>query len=694
VLLAALALLPALVPGRWLRAAAGLAALLAAIRIALGVSLFQSPQNFFVQLGSRFWHGVLAFYRVVLPLDPGSHPHMQQALLAGVFLFCLALGLAVAARRPVAACVVLVVGAGWPVTLLPGHAAVLRGALILGGCLLLLAGMREQARVRPLAALVLGALVLAGALAATTSPAVAKRELVHWQGWKVSGASSVSVAYVWNSTYSGLNWPKKRTTVLEIKAGPRPHYWRATTLDAFRRGHWVTALSPARPIEESAAGLDELATVNSLPRKARNPARWAQQAVTVESLRDPHLIAASVPVAFAHGALGAVSYLRGGVALAVHDPAPGDQYLAWSYAAHPSPKQLAATPAHYPGSIRADDLGTGGDRRAYRSLYRTARRVVGRAHSPYAAVIALESWFRESGGFTYDEHPPAAHGIPPLVSFLQTKRGYCQQFAGAMALMLRYLGIPARVAVGFTSGAYDPVTGTWVVTDHDAHAWVEAWFRGYGWLPFDPTPGRGTLGASYTTASRSFNPTAAAAAVAGAPKVRLLLQHATKSPALPQLRRWLPESRSHATARAPGGHSSRTPSLIGLIALLAAGVLTGITIFKFLRGRLRYLTRDPRRLGSACRRELVEYLADQRLELPPNASLGEIARVLGYELGVSALPFANAASQARFASPRDARRAALLARRELHQLRADLRKRLSALDRLRGAISLRSLRAG
>ena len=81
-----------------------------------------------------------------------------------------------------------------------------------------------------------------------------------------------------------------------------------------------------------------------------------------------------------------------------------------------------------------------------------------------------------------------------------------EYFAGAMALMIRYLGVPARVAVGFSSGTYDTHRGVWTVTDHEAHAWVEAWFKGYGWLPFDPTPGagrpeRGQLGAPYSVAN-------------------------------------------------------------------------------------------------------------------------------------------------------------------------------------------------
>ena len=102
--------------------------------------------------------------------------------------------------------------------------------------------------------------------------------------------------------------------------------------------------------------------------------------------------------------------------------------------------------------------------------------------------MLLERWFRYSGRFTYDERPPRSSS-QPLVDFVErTRLGYCQHFAGAMTLMLRMLGIPSRVAVGFTRGTWK--SGVWTVTDYQAHAWVEAWFAGYGWLPFDPTPGR------------------------------------------------------------------------------------------------------------------------------------------------------------------------------------------------------------
>jgi protein-glutamine gamma-glutamyltransferase len=90
-------------------------------------------------------------------------------------------------------------------------------------------------------------------------------------------------------------------------------------------------------------------------------------------------------------------------------------------------------------------------------------------------------------GYSYDEYPPPT--AYPLATFLLLNRiGYCQQFAGSMALLLRMGGIPARVATGFTTGAYDSATKRWLVSDVDAHAWVEAWFPHYGWITFDPTP--------------------------------------------------------------------------------------------------------------------------------------------------------------------------------------------------------------
>jgi hypothetical protein len=90
-------------------------------------------------------------------------------------------------------------------------------------------------------------------------------------------------------------------------------------------------------------------------------------------------------------------------------------------------------------------------------------------------------------GYRYSQTPPTSRY--PLEDFLFVhKLGYCQHFAGAMALLLRMGGVPARVVVGFTPGSYNRANHSWAVTDLGAHAWVEAWFPSYGWVRFDPTP--------------------------------------------------------------------------------------------------------------------------------------------------------------------------------------------------------------
>jgi len=82
---------------------------------------------------------------------------------------------------------------------------------------------------------------------------------------------------------------------------------------------------------------------------------------------------------------------------------------------------------------------------------------------------------------------PAGDSGDPLVDFLRLKQGFCEQYATAMAIMLRAVGVPARVAVGFTQGTLDP-DGSYLISSNDAHAWVEVLFNQAGWVQFDPTP--------------------------------------------------------------------------------------------------------------------------------------------------------------------------------------------------------------
>jgi len=125
------------------------------------------------------------------------------------------------------------------------------------------------------------------------------------------------------------------------------------------------------------------------------------------------------------------------------------------------------------------------------AIHRLAVQWTTGATTPYDRVRAILTHLAPDHGFRYDARINQGDDTLTLLRFLtQTKAGFCQQYASAMAVLLRSLGIPARVAMGFTQGRYDSATGRWVVTTKDAHSWVEVNFGSFGWLSFEPTPGR------------------------------------------------------------------------------------------------------------------------------------------------------------------------------------------------------------
>lgn len=117
-------------------------------------------------------------------------------------------------------------------------------------------------------------------------------------------------------------------------------------------------------------------------------------------------------------------------------------------------------------------------------------RTVAGKETDYDKVAAIQSLFRNpANGFVYDKDAdvPGFDQAGALERFLRGKQGFCEQYASAMGALVRALGIPARVAVGFTAGSRRP-DGTYQVTTSDAHAWPEVWFSGAGWVRFEPTP--------------------------------------------------------------------------------------------------------------------------------------------------------------------------------------------------------------
>lgn len=122
------------------------------------------------------------------------------------------------------------------------------------------------------------------------------------------------------------------------------------------------------------------------------------------------------------------------------------------------------------------------------SVTETMREVTAGASNTYEVARSLQDWMRSE--FTYSLEIQEGHGSNEIEAFLRSRVGYCEQFAGTYAAMMRSIGIPARVAVGFTPGTNDG-TGRYSVMGRNAHAWPEVWFDDIGWVPFEPTPGRG-----------------------------------------------------------------------------------------------------------------------------------------------------------------------------------------------------------
>jgi len=126
----------------------------------------------------------------------------------------------------------------------------------------------------------------------------------------------------------------------------------------------------------------------------------------------------------------------------------------------------------------------------------TARRVTSGARNPYEAALFLQAWFQRE--FTYSLEVQPGHGNSAIESFLTNREGYCEQFAGTYAAMMRTLDIPSRVAVGFSWGTQLD-DGQYSVIGRNAHAWPEVWFDDIGWVAFEPTTGRGAPNAENYT---------------------------------------------------------------------------------------------------------------------------------------------------------------------------------------------------
>jgi transglutaminase-like putative cysteine protease len=332
-----------------------------------------------------------------------------------------------------------------------------------------------------------------------------------------------STSFTWTHSYGPLDWPRDGREVLRVRART-PAYWKAASLEEFDGVRWRS--TDARGFfsrdSEFAAG---------------DPAWHQIIRVVVRNMRSSEYIAAGTTEEIIGSPRAKIPATPGTWRTGQRSLQPGDSYRARVYVPRPSAAQLRTSGVEYPAFVAPDldislpevvggpaqvrpldpgrpvgppavvrfapfgtstptlarsprgfpsDTGAEMVRASrWRRAFALARDLAAGTATPYDFVRAVQR--RVSGGATYSERP-AGHALPLDAFLFDDRTGYCQQFSGAMALLLRMGGVPARVASGFTPGSLDRRRRDYVVRDIDAHSWVEAYFPGYGWVPFDPTP--------------------------------------------------------------------------------------------------------------------------------------------------------------------------------------------------------------
>lgn len=429
------------------------------------------------------------------------------------------------------------------------------------------------AQLLPPGALIAGVAIVAGVFLAATLPGFNEPP---WYELRGAGGTTLTTNPIVTIRPSLVS--QDPATVLRVTSS-RPVYLRTTSLDVYSdQGEWTNAgirgasvsgndgsIAPEQQIAQ-AQELEVAVEVVNLPKAVLVPAPY-----------QPRAIASDFAAGFQYDArLSTITTDRDATL------EPGDRYRVTAAAPDPDPETVRAQEA----SARPEDTALPGN--VPQEVADLARRIVEEAgaRTPFERALAIQEEF-QSEGWAYSLDPPGGHSGDAMLTFITDRVGYCEQYAGTMAVMLRTLGIPARVAVGFTPGA---VAGsdqagrdTYDVSNRNAHAWVEVLFPGHGWLAFEPTPrddgnvlrpSAGDPAPTVTDAERAFEePTDAPEP---SPE-----QAALPEPSEPESKAAEPEPGTSEAAGAPSGADDAgrrgwllglLTALVGLAAIVSAGV--------------------------------------------------------------------------------------------------------------------------
>lgn len=279
------------------------------------------------------------------------------------------------------------------------------------------------------------------------------------------------------------------TAALEVRS-PEPRRWRAVVYDRYTGRGWVTEQRDWIELDPYEEGL-EAATVNQTRRDI-------VQTITVLRTKGDLLFGASLPKSVSipvraelenwsagqGGRDSRFAYTDLASIRAAVGPYRGQTYTVVSSVSAASAEALRSAGTDYPQRIwqRYTSLPRGVSPRV-RAL---ARALTREYDNPYDKAVALETYLR---GFTYNlqvSPPPEERDVVDYFLF-ESQEGYCDYFSSAMVVMLRSIGIPARVVAGYLPGSWDADRELYIVRESDSHSWPEVYFPGYGWIEFDPT---------------------------------------------------------------------------------------------------------------------------------------------------------------------------------------------------------------
>jgi len=473
--------------------------------------------------------------------------------------------------------------------------------------------------------------------------------LIHGNGRGGSGnGEGPSSAVTYNpltALKDQLTLPKPRQLFVYSTDDPSPDYVRMTTLDRYTGGGWASS--------KLEADREQARVQKGIARPAGEAADGPRQAVTMRVAIDgDHLEVHWLPVPY-----GPRKVVVDGTWL--WDP--GSQtvfsasrttkglrpYTVTASRALPSRDLLLASAGEPIDPDIAARYGT--PLEVSSRVEALARSATKGASTPFDKAVAIQRWFTTAkNGYVYDVNASLpGPGEDPLGAFLDGKHGFCEQYATAMAVLLRIAGVPSRVAVGFTPGQAVPGRkGTFSVTTSDAHAWPEAWFPGTGWVRFEPTPAAtGATTPAYTAVPRVNNPTAGPSAQPAPTPSSQALPRGFRDPDELLHRNGSSGSPLTVASRHVGRWAAAAVLLV--LVLVAPWAVTRLR----RRARLRHLDRDgdPLIAWAQLRDDVTDVGAPWRATDSPRAAARRLAALVGPEGQVALDRLATAAELARYA---------------------------------------------